>query len=126
MKLALFEDDQFLIDVMTGLLKKNGHDVVLTCMSLADSRIALTVDSHGKLKSAIDFDAAIVDGNLSPGISGQDGVQICRLLRTINPSPVIIGNSGGGTVVGADHQARKDLSFLLALLPTLGKAPDCN
>lgn len=116
MKLALFEDDQFLLDMMPNLLASEGHEVVLICDSLSASREALQVDASGVLVSGVSFDTAIVDGNLSPGYSGQDGVEICTLLKLLNPRPMIIGNSGGGRVVGADHQSMKDISLLLKLL----------
>lgn len=55
-----------------------------------------------------DADVALVDGNLSNRVTGEDGVEITRLLRAkFGESVVVIGVSGDHEIDGADHNVSK-------------------
>lgn len=118
MKIAVFEDDRGFTEALMSLLEwYGGHTVVLTCVSVSEAQEALRCTDDGKLLSGVEFEIAIVDGNLSFGrYDGGDGEEVCRLLKQLSPVPHIIGNSGGGSVRGADTQANKDVTRLLELL----------
>lgn len=118
MRIALFEDDEWLVDNLTRLLESMGHQIVFSCQTLSESEQMLVSNDEGRLANGHEIDLAIVDGDLKFGMLLQDGAKICRLLKNLQPRPLIIGNSGGGSVEGADKQAHKKLDTLLEFLKT--------
>lgn len=116
MRIALFEDDVYYAVDTIRLLEVHDHEVVLHCKSLEDSVRALSCDSSGVLRSGRQFDIAIVDGDMGFSLSREDGARICYWLNRLQPRPVIIGNSGGGDIAGADKQVNKDPRALLEVL----------
>ncbi len=116
MRVAIFEDNRLHVTLMNTVLVKRGHEVVLCCYSLSDAQHRLQTNKSSRLYRGLEIDIAIVDGNLSGAINGRDGKEICRMLQQVVPRPYIIGNSGIGTVMGADAQAEKDVGRLMAII----------
>ena len=117
MRAAVFEDDDFISELLVRLLKRAGYEVVLTCASMKEARNALRRTDDGSLPNTVGIDIAIVDGNLTFGqYNGLEGAELCRLLRQLSPTPRIVGNSGGNPVYGADVQVHKDVTRLVQIL----------
>ncbi|MGB4768304.1 MAG: hypothetical protein WBP22_03530 [Candidatus Saccharimonas sp.] len=116
MCIAIFEDNRLFVTLMQTVLVKRGYEIVLCCYSLSDAQYRLQTNDAGRLQRGLEIDIAIVDGNLSGAVNGEDGKEICRILRQVNPKPLIIGNSGSGAVQGADIQAEKDIGRLMAII----------
>ena len=116
MRIAIFEDNRLFATLLQTVLVKRGYEIVLCCYSLSDAQYRLQTNDAGRLQRGLEIDIAIVDGNLSGAVNGEDGKEICRILRQVNPKPLIIGNSGNGAVQGADIQAEKDLGLLMSAI----------
>lgn len=103
-RVAIFEDQEGIREILRRGLSSNGHTVTFQAESMDAARNALEGVNEN------DFDIAIVDGNLdSDTISGEDGAEIASLIRRKAANVAIIGFSASAPVVGADVDVGKDI-----------------
>lgn len=79
-----------------------GHQIVCSAATMEQARELIEGLEPGSV------DAAVVDGNLNGGSSGDDGREIVRLLHERDPNIATIAMSGAGNIEGAKHQVGKD------------------
>lgn len=120
MRIAIIEDNDGYIEDLEVFLNSRGHKIVLVCRTIDETKEALRCSDDGRLQSGIEFDVAIVDGNLGPTAAfGADGELTCSLLNVLLPHPTIVGFSGGNNVYGADRQSRKNMFKLKTIFDEL-------
>jgi DNA-binding NtrC family response regulator len=112
-KVAVFEDNHTLTKLYHDLLGSYGHQIVSSAKTMEQARELIASLEPGTL------DAAIVDGNLSSGSTGDDGREIVRLLGERDGKLATIAMSGAGPIEGATHQVGKDK--VLQLLDVLAE-----
>ncbi|GAB3377918.1 ATP-binding protein [Lysobacter fragariae] len=118
LSLLLVEDDPTVADVLTGLLRLQGHHVVHVPHGLAAMSAVM----------ATPFDAALLDLDLP----GMDGLALARQLRTqgfVRPLVAVTARADAGAepdamAAGFDHFIRKPmtLKMLATLLETISPA----
>ena len=101
-KVAVFEDNHSLREMYEDFLKAYGHQILCSAATMEQARALIETLEPGML------DAAIVDGNLSGGSSGDDGREIVRRLHERDATIATIAMSGAGQIEGAKHQVGKD------------------
>lgn len=91
------EDDSRWQSAIVKSVGKGGHTVTHTAQTKADALSQIpTLESSG-------VQVAIVDGNLTQGISsGNDGREIVAAIRSQAPNIKIIGFSASNTISGVD------------------------
>lgn len=101
-RVLLLEDDELAREGIEIFITRAGHSVVRTASTFEDSKEAI---KHIKRDG---IQIVVVDGNLTPGDSGnEDGEDIVRDIRSDHPEVGIIGNASVGKIRGADVQVPK-------------------
>jgi CheY-like chemotaxis protein len=78
-RVAIIEDNEGLVFVLKTLIILSKHKVVLEALTRqeAEDKIKQRVEDLGEIA----LDAVILDDNLGPGKTNQDGIEIAKLLR---------------------------------------------
>lgn len=101
-RIAIFEEDSDIQDILDVALVRNGHTIVHKASTVAEAR-----DFIAGLEDR-SFDVAIVDGNLNErDLRGGDGADITQLLRQKLGAITVIGLLGRNPIEGADFNVNK-------------------
>jgi CheY-like chemotaxis protein len=86
-KVAIFEDDKTYQDILKMILEEMGVSVVLLAATMDEAVAAIpTLEKKGVTH-------VFLDGNLSPGTSGEDGVRLNEKIKQQAPAVLTVGLS---------------------------------
>ena len=112
-RVALFEDDEAIRDLVQRRLERSGHSIGVVASNMDEARSVIAELEAGSV------DVAVVDGHM--GVSREDGTEISRLIHERFSNVVVVGHSSSGIVPGADINADKlgstSLLDIIAALP---------
>jgi DNA-binding response OmpR family regulator len=89
-KIAWFEDDTDLLEMLSAYLKRRGHDVIRTAQNEEEAEKLIDEIIEGELE----LDAIIMDGRLIRDSKKNHGSEYSEILRAHGIETTIIGYSG--------------------------------